>query len=239
MLQLDLTAAACVKMYAADLKDWMGVNVKKLRTIPLAYSAADGAYTELVNGVPKQVLSATAYHAIKIQGLLCGDTMVHGVMTKSIDMYMINEYRWCNKNDFKSAYKELLDLAQGVPIVLAIGEFGCATKQPRTWEMVPTLFSDSVTSKGWTDAYSGGFAYAFGEASLPRGSIFPLFIGTNERKSIDTNLIQVRPTRVSRPSLAQRRRPTTTTCCSSTRRRSRRWRQRNLHPRTSARSHQR
>ncbi|KDO23113.1 hypothetical protein SPRG_11957 [Saprolegnia parasitica CBS 223.65] len=177
VLQLDLTAAACVKMYAADLKDWMGVNVKKLRTIPLAYSAADGAYTELVNGALKQVLSATAYHAIKIQGLLCGDTMVHGVMTKSIDMYMINEYRWCNKNTFNEAYKELLGLAQGVPIVLAIGEFGCATKRPRTWEMVPTLFSESLASKGWTDVYSGGFAYAFGEASLPRDSIFPLFIG--------------------------------------------------------------
>ncbi|OQR87605.1 glycoside hydrolase [Achlya hypogyna] len=179
VLQIDLTAAACLKMYVADLKDWMGMNVKKMRKIPIAYAAADGAYND---GVPrKQVLDSNAYHVTKIQGLLCGDTMKNGTTTKSIDIYMINEYRWCAGNGF-AVWETLLKLGQGVPIVLALGEFGCAKPKPRTWEMVPYLFSTGDASKGFTDSFSGGFAYSFGEACLPLDTPFALFTGAANNK---------------------------------------------------------
>ncbi|OQS03290.1 glycoside hydrolase [Thraustotheca clavata] len=176
VLQYDLTAGACLKMYAADLKDWMGVMVNKLRKIPLAYSAANGQYD--TDATKKTQIVATTYHVAKIQGLLCGDKMVNGTMKKSIDIYMINEYSWCHTKDTFEVYQKLLDLAQGVPIAMALGEFGCAVEKPRTWGMVPYLFSDNKTSNGWTDAYSGGFAYSFGEACLTLNTMFALFVGS-------------------------------------------------------------
>ncbi|KAF0693403.1 Aste57867_15636 [Aphanomyces stellatus] len=171
IMQENLMAAACVKQYTTDMKNWMRFNANSLRILPLAYAAADSAATGGKTAVPND------YHVIKIMGLLCGDTMVNGVMQSSIDIYMINEYRWCNVPGTFGPYQEFVDLAKGVPIVMALGEFGCEAQTPRTWTMIPYLYSDSATSQGFTDVFSGGFAYAFGEGSLPAGSKFPLFTG--------------------------------------------------------------
>jgi len=157
----------------------MSVNAKKMRVLPLAYAAADSAYDPSKStppGTSGKVIEANDYAVIKIQGLLCGDKMVDGVMQQSIDIFLINEYRWCNDATF-AAYQQFMTLAKGVPIVMALGEFGCVKSPPRKWEMVPYLFSDSTSSKGFTDIFSGGLAYSFGDASLSPGSGYPLFTG--------------------------------------------------------------
>ncbi|OQS05587.1 glycoside hydrolase [Thraustotheca clavata] len=176
VMQASLRPAACVKQYIADLKNWMRGKSANMRVLPLAYAAADSSYAGSSGDPPvANAPAADEYAIIKIQGLLCGDTMVDGVMQQSIDMYLINEYRWCNSNNFGNSYSRILALAKGVPIVMGLGEYGCDLVSPRKWEMIPYLFDNS--SEGFTNVYSGGFAYSFGEATLPAGSKFPLFTG--------------------------------------------------------------
>ncbi|OQS05029.1 glycoside hydrolase, partial [Thraustotheca clavata] len=181
IMQYDLTAAACVKMYVSDLKNWMRVNVKMLRLLPLAYAGADSAPstppgTAAVPGAAASTLPPDQYTVVKIMGLLCGDTMVNGVMQSSIDMYLLNEYRWCNDGTY-STYEIFQKMATGVPIVMAFGETGCDTIKPRKWSMVPYLFSSSTASKGFTEVFSGAYAYTFGSASLGTDAGYPLFSG--------------------------------------------------------------
>lgn len=171
IMQEDLTAASCVKAYVADLKNWMTVNGKKLRILPLAYAAADSSNDKVSN--------ADDYHVIKVQGLLCGDRMVDGLMAESIDIYMINEYRWCPDSTFAEAYQRYIDMAQGIPIVVAFGEYGCklSAGTPRDWGMIPYLYEEPSKTKEFTAVWSGGLAYSYGEAKLSTDSLFPMFTG--------------------------------------------------------------
>jgi hypothetical protein len=172
-MQLDLTAASCVKAYVSDLKNWMTVNGKKMRILPLAYAAADSSYgTEITN--------ADDYHVLKVQGLLCGDSMKDGMMQKSIDIYLINEYRWCPDSTFTEAYQRYINMAKGIPIVVAFGEYGCKTDSStvRDWGMVPYLYQEPSKTEDFTEVWSGGLAYSYGEAKLGTDSLFPMFTGT-------------------------------------------------------------
>uniref|UniRef100_A0AAV1VLY4 EGF-like domain-containing protein n=1 Tax=Peronospora matthiolae TaxID=2874970 RepID=A0AAV1VLY4_9STRA len=171
IMQMDLTSASCVKAYVADLKTWMTVNGKRLRILPLAYAAADSSTDKVSN--------ADDYHVIKVQGLLCGDEMRNGMMAKSIDIYLINEYRWCPDSTFDEAYKRYIDMAQGIPVVVAFGEYGCKTSAstPRTWGMVPYMYEEPSKTKQFSAVWSGGLAYSYGEAKLGKDSLFPMFTG--------------------------------------------------------------
>lgn len=172
IMQADLTAAACVKQYVIDLKNWMTVNGKKIRLIPLAYAAADSSYGTIIS-------DADNYHVLKVQGLLCGDKMTDGNMVKSIDIYLINEYRWCPDNTFAESYQRFLTMAEGIPIVLAFGEYGCKTSSSTTrdWGMVPYFYQEPSETNLFSEVWSGGLAYSYGEAMLGTDSLFPMFTG--------------------------------------------------------------
>ncbi|KAF0694353.1 Aste57867_14764 [Aphanomyces stellatus] len=178
VMQASLIAAPCVKQYVADLKNWMRTKHDRMRLLPLAYAAADGAYIgEKGEEKPAVPVDANEYAVAKIQGLLCGDTMVNGQMMSSIDIYLINEYRWCPGSKYENTYAYLQRMAAGVPIVMALGEYGCDKSPPRDFAMIPYLFGDSTKSQGFSDVFSGGFVYSFGEANLGKDTFFPLFIG--------------------------------------------------------------
>jgi hypothetical protein len=172
IMQADLTAGSCVKAYVSDLKNWMTVNGKKVRILPLAYAAADSSNDDVSN--------ADDYHVMKIQGLLCGDKMTNGLMAESIDIYLINEYRWCPDSTFAEAYQRYIDMAQGIPIVVAFGEYGCKTSSAtaRDWGMIPYLYQEPSKTEKFTSVWSGGLAYSYGEAKLSADSLFPMFTGT-------------------------------------------------------------
>lgn len=172
IMQADLTAAACVKQYVADLKSWMRVNGKKIRLIPLAYAAADSSYAGKID-------NADVYHVLKIQGLLCGDQMVDGAMLKSIDIYLINEYRWCPQSTYAESYERFLNMAKGLPIPIAFGEYGCKLSKstPRDWGMVSFLYDAPSQTQSFSATFSGGLAYSFGLAKLSTDSLFPMFTG--------------------------------------------------------------
>lgn len=172
IMQIDLTAAACVKQYVADLKSWMKVNGKKMRLLPLTYAAADSSYAGKID-------NADDYHVLKVQGLLCGDKMKDGSMQKSIDIYLINEYRWCPKSTFAQAYQRLINFAQGIPIAVAFGEYGCKEDSavPRDWGMIPYYYGKPADTNQFSEVYSGGVAYSYGEAKLATDAKFPMFTG--------------------------------------------------------------
>lgn len=175
IMQETLTAAACVKQYVSDLKNWMRVNGRKMRLLPVAFAIADSAYK---GGSP----DSDVYGVLKLQGLLCGDTMKNGLMYQSIDLFLINSYRWCPNSDFRSAYARLVAWTAGIPIVVALGEFGCKNSgnDTRDFAMVPYLMG---TAKGSSSdnvvaaIFSGGTAYSYGEAQQSANSNFPLFTG--------------------------------------------------------------
>jgi hypothetical protein len=177
IMQTDLKAAACVKQYAADLKNWMRTNGKMMRILPLSYAAADSAFNNAK--LSPTVLEPEEYHSVKIQGLLCGDTMKDGMMLKSIDIYLINEYRWCEKATYEGTYARFLEVVKGLPIVVAFGEYGCrgAKGVIRTWPMVPYLYQTPALTKGFTNVFSGGLAYSYGQAKLSADSEYPMFTG--------------------------------------------------------------
>lgn len=174
-MQIDLTAAACVKQYVADLKNWMRVNGKKMRILPLTYAAADSSYAGKID-------NADDYHVLKVQGLLCGDTMKDGAMQKSIDIYLINEYRWCPKSTFQQAYQRLINFAQGIPIAIAFGEYGCKEDAavPRDWGMIPYYYQKPSETNQMSEVYSGGLAYSYGQAKLAPDAKFPMFTGGSQ-----------------------------------------------------------
>jgi len=155
----------------SDLKKWMKVNGKRLRILPLAYAAADSSNDKVSN--------ADDYHVIKVQGLLCGDKMKDGMMAESIDIYLINEYRWCVDSTFAEAYLRYINMAQGIPIVVAFGEYGCKTSAAtsRDWGMVPYMYQEPAKTQKFTAVWSGGLAYSYGEAKLGTDSLFPMFTG--------------------------------------------------------------
>lgn len=188
IMQETITAAACVKQYVADLKNWMRANGDKMRTIPVAFAAADSAFyvpsserDNVDEAQYKDLQNADEYNILKLQGLLCGDKMVDGVMQESIDMYLINEYRWCSKAKF-DVYERFLNLAQGIPIVMGFGEYGCKhpDEPPREWNMVEYLYGKPSTTKQFTEVFSGGYAYSYGQANLAPDATFPMFTGGSQ-----------------------------------------------------------
>jgi hypothetical protein len=104
--------------------------------------------------------------------------MENGRTKDSIDIYMINTYRWCatkdssNYQQAKDAYQRVNDKLKGAPIPIAFGEFGCHTGiKVRDWSMVPYLFDEMK------DVFSGGFAYSYGEVKQDKSTGFAIFHG--------------------------------------------------------------
>lgn len=165
-------AASCVKTYVSDLKSWMKERQTKLRYLPVSYTAADNVSPN----APSDLTSAEDVDKYKLQGLLCGDSMTNGRTEDSIDIFMINTYRWCateksGLTTAKDAYKRINDAMKGSPIPVVFGEFGCHVGVPeRDWSMVPYLFDEMK------DVFSGGFAYSYGVVKQD-GDGFAIFKG--------------------------------------------------------------
>ncbi len=171
-MQTTLTAAACVKQYISDLKNWMRVNGAKMRLIPLSYAIADSAY---VTGTP----DSDIFGAIKLQGLLCGDVFRDGQSYQSVDIFLINSYRWCPGSNFATSYARIVSWTSGAPVVVAMGEYGCknSKSETRKFDMIPYLFGTDSGNQNMHEIFSGGTVYSYGEASQGSDSAFPLFTG--------------------------------------------------------------
>lgn len=150
----------------------MRINGRKMRIIPLSFAMADSAYEE--GG-----LDADAYGAVKLQGLLCNDVRNDGSMYQSIDILLLNAYRWCDDGTFDRVYRRIVNWTSGAPIVIAMGEFGCKSSKSsvRTFEMIPYLVGSNSANGQMHEIFSGGTAYSYGNARQGEASNFPLFEG--------------------------------------------------------------
>ncbi|POW19949.1 hypothetical protein PSHT_04104 [Puccinia striiformis] len=75
-----------------------------------------------------------------------------GGPSAELDLFGLNNYRWCGDSSFESAYQEIALEFQGLAIAAYFSEFGCLTPgKPRLWNEIPTLFSTLMS-----DLWSGG-----------------------------------------------------------------------------------
>ncbi|RSL91958.1 hypothetical protein BHE90_006452 [Fusarium euwallaceae] len=125
-------SAPYVKAVTRDMRAFM--KARKLRQVPVGYSAADVAQNRM----------QTAHY------FNCGSDEMRS------DFFAFNDYSWCN-SDFKTAgwdvkVKNFTDY--GLPIFLS--EYGCIKNRPRKFEELEALMSDEMTG-----VYSGGLMYEY------------------------------------------------------------------------------
>ncbi|KAL9612854.1 MAG: hypothetical protein Q9167_002586 [Letrouitia subvulpina] len=72
------------------------------------------------------------------------------------DFFAFNDYSWCAPSSFTtSTWSKKVDAFKDYSIPIFLSEYGC-TKTARTWEEIPTLYSDKMSG-----VYSGGLVYEY------------------------------------------------------------------------------
>jgi hypothetical protein len=125
-------SAPYVKAITRDMRNY--IKARKLRKIPVGYSAADVASNRM----------QTAHY------MNCGSEEVRS------DFFAFNDYSWCN-SDFKTSgwdvkVKNFTDY--GIPIFLS--EYGCIESRPRKFEEIKPMMDSDMSS-----VYSGGLMYEY------------------------------------------------------------------------------
>lgn len=125
-------SAPYVKAITRDMRNY--IKARKLRKIPVGYSAADVASNRM----------QTAHY------MNCGSDEVRS------DFFAFNDYSWCNSNFQTSGWdvkvKNFTDY--GIPIFLS--EYGCIESRPRKFEEIKPMMGSDMSS-----VYSGGLMYEY------------------------------------------------------------------------------
>ncbi|CAH7683157.1 Glucanosyltransferase-domain-containing protein [Phakopsora pachyrhizi] len=96
------------------------------------------------------------------------------VVEEGLDLFGLNNYRWCGNSDFKSAYEEVHQQFKDLQIAAYFSEFGCIDVKPRVWTEVNAIFSEPMS-----DTWSGGSAFSYFPTSEGYGHIKnPCFAGS-------------------------------------------------------------
>jgi hypothetical protein len=74
----------------------------------------------------------------------------------SLDLYGLNNYRWCGDSTFAASYAETETAFKNYNIPAYFSEYGCNTSPPRVWTEVAALFGPQMT-----DVWSGGLAFSY------------------------------------------------------------------------------
>ncbi|PLW04550.1 hypothetical protein PCANC_14841 [Puccinia coronata f. sp. avenae] len=140
----NLEAGPYIKARARDMKTYLkSVNSTAL----VSYASADGK----------------RFPADLARFLSCNS----GGPSAELDLFGVNNYRWCGFSDFQSAYEELTLEFQGSTVAAYFSEFGCLSPgNPRVWTEVPILFSTLMS-----DLWSGGVAYSYYPTPLGYGLV--------------------------------------------------------------------
>lgn len=83
------------------------------------------------------------------------DYLACGTAATSIDLFGLNNYRWCGASTVAS-YATVISTFQNFPIPAYFSEFGCVTSPPRLWTEVQAIYGDSDVYNEW----SGGVAFS-------------------------------------------------------------------------------
>jgi hypothetical protein len=125
-------AAPYVKAITRDMRNY--IKARKLRKIPVGYSAADVSTNRM----------QTAHY------MNCGSDDVRS------DFFAFNDYSWCN-SDFETSgwdVKVKNFTNYGIPIFLS--EYGCIKNRPRKFEEMEPMMGKEMSS-----VYSGGLMYEY------------------------------------------------------------------------------
>ncbi|CAH7675334.1 Glucanosyltransferase-domain-containing protein [Phakopsora pachyrhizi] len=90
------------------------------------------------------------------------------VVEEGLDLFGLNNYRWCGNSDFKSAYEEVHQQFKDLQIAAYFSEFGCIDVKPRVWTEVNAIFSEPMS-----DTWSGGSAFSYFPTSEGYGILDP------------------------------------------------------------------
>jgi len=124
--------APYVKAVTRDIKSY--INARKLRKIPVGYSAAD---------VESNRYEMAAY-------MNCGDDAIRS------DFFAFNDYSWCDPSSYTiSGWDKKVEKFSSYSIPIFLSEFGCNTNK-REFNEIASLYS-----KNMTPVYSGGLVYEY------------------------------------------------------------------------------
>jgi hypothetical protein len=59
----------------------------------------------------------------------------------SLDIFGLNNYRWCGASTFDGSYASLEQSFADYPIAAYFSEYGCVTKPPRLWTEASKIFT--------------------------------------------------------------------------------------------------
>lgn len=134
--------APYVKAVTRDVKSYM--NARKLRTVPVGYSAAD--------------VESNRYEMADYMN--CGDDAIRS------DFFAFNDYSWCDPSSFTiSGWDQKVQKFSNYSIPIFLSEYGC-NKNTRKFEEVASLYSTNMTS-----VYSGGLVYEYSQEDSNYGLV--------------------------------------------------------------------
>lgn len=138
------SSATYVKAVVRDIKTF--IKNKKLRSIPVGYSAADIEENRL----------ETAHF------FNCGDDDL-----ARVDMFGFNDYSWCGRSSYlTSGYDQKVEEYSNYSIPLFLSEYGCNKVTPRPFTEVEALYSSKMTK-----VFSGGLVYEYSEEDSNYGLV--------------------------------------------------------------------
>ncbi|KAK6355929.1 hypothetical protein TWF718_000307 [Orbilia javanica] len=125
-------AATYVKATVRDMKAYQ--KARKLRAIPVGYSAADVAQNRQ----------------------LIAEYMNSGPDAERVDFHAFNDYSWCGaaSSYLISGYDQKVKNYTGYGIPTFLSEFGCNTNPPRTFTEIESIYHTNMTG-----VFSGGLVY--------------------------------------------------------------------------------
>ncbi|KAF3931923.1 hypothetical protein ABW20_dc0100811 [Dactylellina cionopaga] len=130
--ETNTAAATYVKATVRDMKAYQ--KARKLRAIPVGYSAADVAQN-------RQFIA---------------EYMNSGADEDRVDFHAFNDYTWCGaSSSFQiSGYDQKVKNYTGYGIPAFLSEFGCNTNPPRTFTEIESIYHENMTV-----VFSGGLVY--------------------------------------------------------------------------------
>ncbi|KAI5846020.1 Glucanosyltransferase-domain-containing protein [Tricharina praecox] len=152
---VDTTGAATyVKAVTRDMRKY--IKERKLRSIPVGYSAAD---------VAENRMEVAKY-------LNCGDDE-----DARSDFFAVNDYSWCGDSSFTTSnWNEKVENYTDYSIPIFLSEYGCNVPSPRKFGEVTTLYSDKMSP-----VFSGGLVFEYSQEP----NNFGLVEISDDRASVD------------------------------------------------------
>ncbi|KAJ5648613.1 hypothetical protein N7490_004985 [Penicillium lividum] len=136
------SAAPYVKAVTRDIRSFL--RARKLRHVPVGYSAAD----------------------VNDNRLEMADYMNCGTDDERSDFFAFNDYSWCDPSSFTvSGWDQKVQNFTGYGLPLFLSEYGCHTNT-RDFGEVSALYSTEMTG-----VYSGGLVYEYAQESNKYGLV--------------------------------------------------------------------